>query len=25
VWVRNAGSMTAFDTWASLSPVTVIP
>jgi hypothetical protein len=25
VWVRNAESMTAFDTRASLGPVTVIP
>jgi hypothetical protein len=24
VWARNAGSMTAFDTWASLGPVTVV-
>jgi hypothetical protein len=24
VWVRNAGSMTTFDTWASLGPVTVV-
>ena len=25
VWVRNAESMTAFDMWASLGSVTVIP
>jgi hypothetical protein len=24
-WVRNAGSVTAWDTWGSVGPLTVIP